>query len=392
MPNLADHERLRARSWFLSRGLPMVLGSRVRADRLWWRPLPVAVGITVLELLAVLLLVLVDGPEAEVERRYDNPWWVTAFVLLGVGVLVVPLICAALTAKLLPTRAPVRYVALAAATLLMPVVLLLWPAAASLSSGFWLDLGQQLGIYLVLTALTYVGAGSVLWWTTRFAVRQLGALGTMAGRALPLLMLTVLVFFTGELWQWASVIPRVRVWQTIGLLAVVALAFLATSLRDELGVLARADHREAELAGLLAGTPLASAAGQRSAHRPLGRGERLNVLVVLLVAQAVQVVMFTILVLAFFLVLGIVMLPHQLIETWSGHPITGGTWFGLRVPLPSALLNMSLLVAVIAGLYFTVSSTNDPQYRDRFYEPLLHDVAVSLAVRRVYLERWPGER
>ena len=51
-----------------------------------------------------------------------------------------------------------------------------------------------------------------------------------------------------------------------------------------------------------------------------------------------------------------------------------------------------LLVAVIAGLYFTVSSTNDPHYRDRFYEPLLHDVAVSLAVRRVYLERWPGER
>jgi hypothetical protein len=46
---------------------------------------------------------------------------------------------------------------------------------------------------------------------------------------------------------------------------------------------------------------------------------------------------------------------------------------------------MSLLVAVLSGLYFTVNSSIDPQYRTRFFEPLIADVAVSLAGRDVYL-------
>jgi hypothetical protein len=42
---------------------------------------------------------------------------------------------------------------------------------------------------------------------------------------------------------------------------------------------------------------------------------------------------------------------------------------------------MSLFVAVLSGLYFTVSTSVDPLYRQRFFDPLIADVAVSLAVR-----------
>ena len=63
-------------------------------------------------------------------------------------------------------------------------------------------------VFLMVTLLaiwlTYLGFGSILLWAFRFAWVQLGALGTLMSRALPLLMLTVVVYFTGELWQLAA--------------------------------------------------------------------------------------------------------------------------------------------------------------------------------------------
>jgi hypothetical protein len=47
--------------------------------------------------------------------------------------------------------------------------------------------------------LTYLGFGSIALWAFIFALVQVGALGTLMSRALPLMMLTVVVFFTGEL-------------------------------------------------------------------------------------------------------------------------------------------------------------------------------------------------
>jgi hypothetical protein len=46
---------------------------------------------------------------------------------------------------------------------------------------------------------------------------------------------------------------------------------------------------------------------------------------------------------------------------------------------------MSLFFAVLSGLYFTVSTSVDPLYRQRFFDPLIADVAVSLAGRDAYL-------
>jgi hypothetical protein len=63
--------------------------------------------------------------------------------------------------------------------------------------------------------LTYVGFGSIALWAFRFAWVQFGALGTLISRALPLLMITVVVYFTGELWQLAARMTRQRLWQTI---------------------------------------------------------------------------------------------------------------------------------------------------------------------------------
>jgi hypothetical protein len=93
----------------------------------------------------------------------------------------------------------------------------------------------------------------------------------------------------------------------------------------------------------------------------------------MVVSQAIQVVLFTAGIFAFFLALGIIAIP---------------------IPVPQTIIQTSLLVAVVSGLYFTVSTSSDPMYRQRFFEPLIADVAVSLAGHDAYLalENTAGQR
>ena len=119
----------------------------------------------------------------------------------------------------------------------------------------------------------------------------------------------------------------------------------------------------------------------------------MNVVAVMVVSQAIQVVFFTAGLFAFFMALGIIAIPDDVTVLWSsqescsvGEPPCPGTWFGVHVPVPQTVVHVSLFVAVLSGLYFTVSTSVDPLYRERFFDPLIKDVAVSLAGRDAYLE------
>jgi hypothetical protein len=221
---------------------------------------------------------------------------------------------------------------------------------------------------------------------------QLGALGTLMSRALPLLMLTVVVYFTGELWQLAARMTRQRLWQVIGFLAFIALVFVVSTIRDEVRALRDDRAEQTDSASLLAGTPLNVAPGDRIPRTALSRAEQINVVAVMVVSQAIQVVFFTTGLFAFFLALGIIAVPYDVAVLWSaeqtcaiGEPPCAGTWFGIHIPIPQTIVHMSLFVAVLSGLYFTVSTSVDPLYRQRFFDPLIADVAVSLAGRDAYL-------
>jgi hypothetical protein len=204
----------------------------------------------------------------------------------------------------------------------------------------------------------------------------------------------VVVYFTGELWQLSARLTRQRLWQTIGFLALVALIFVVTTIRDEVRALREDRAEQSDPAKLLEGTPLETAAGHQPVRTPLSLAEQVNVVAVMVVSQAIQVVFFTAGLFAFFLALGIVAVPDDVAVLWSseetcpvGEPPCPGTWFGIHVPVPQTIVHVSLFVAVLSGLYFTVSTSVDPLYRERFFTPLIDDVAVSLAGRDAYLER-----
>ncbi|MEU9807882.1 hypothetical protein [Mycobacterium sp. NPDC050853] len=377
MRNLEDvHE------WFLARGLPVVLDRRVRSRELIDRAAP---------------MIGVAGAGAalyELISTDNDTRSIMLMILLAVVALLMaaqPLILTALqrigTLRADTARRALSWLVIAIFVIGLPAV----------DTGTWAAAATRMPAYLAaalaLIWLTYLGAGSIGLWALRYASTQFGALGTLMSRALPLLMLTVVVFFTGELWQLSARTTRERLWQTIGFLALTATVFMFATVRDELAGLRENRSEGPNTAALLTGTPLADLTDAEVPRPALRWPEKLNVLLVMVVSQAIQVVFFTSGVFAFFMLLGIVAVPHDVMALWAGEsacpsgaaPPCSGTWFGIRIGVPQTLIHMSLLVSVLSGLYFTVNSSIDPQYRSRFFEPLIADVAVSLAGRDVYL-------
>jgi hypothetical protein len=175
-------------------------------------------------------------------------------------------------------------------------------------------------------------------------------------------------------------------------LAIVAVVFMVTTIRDEVHALRDDRAEQHDPARLLAGTPLEIGADRHPARTPLSLAEQVNV-AVMVVSQAIQVVFFTAGLFAFFLTLGFIAIPDDVtvvgsaVETCPvGEPPCAGTWFGVHIPIPQTVVHTSLFVAVLSGLYFTVSTSVDPLYRQRFVDPLVSDVATSLAGREAYRE------
>ncbi|MGA5466536.1 hypothetical protein [Mycobacterium sp. NPDC050041] len=369
--------------WFLQRGLPLVLTRRVRSRRLIDRSAPMVAALGVVTALTL----------SAAELTGDDP---DSGYALRLGVIAAALIVAPFVMNML--RRTVTRLGLAgrrsAALLVMATFVAVMPVAVN---GWSAEALTEAPVFLLLSLLaiwlTYVGFGSIALWAFRFAWLQLGALGTLMSRALPFLMLTVVVYFTGELWQLSARVTRQRLWQTIAFLALVAILFMVTTIRDEVRALREERAEDQNPAELLAGTPLAVAPGHQPPRTPLSGGERVNVVAVMLVAQAIQVVLFTAGLFAFFLALGVIAVPDEVTVLWSaeevcaeGQPPCAGTWFGIALPVPQTVVHMSLFVSVLSGLYFTVSTSVDPLYRERFFDPLIADVAVSLAGRDAYLE------
>jgi hypothetical protein len=386
---LAVSDMRQVHEWFSHRGLPLVLTRRVRSRALIERSAPMVAGIGAVISLTMTLAELTEG---DADFGY----------VVRLAVLTLLLIAAPFVLYLLHQTGTTRGEAgrRSAALLVMALFVSGLPFADSGFSGIAAAEAFGFAIVALLAIwLTYLGLGSIALWAFRFAWVQFGALGTLMSRALPLLMITVVVYFTGELWQLASRMTRQRLWQTIGFLAVVALVFVVTTIRDEVRSLREDRAEQTDPAKLLVNTPLATKEGHPSARTPLSLAEQVNVVAVMVVSQAIQVVFFTAGLFAFFLALGIVAVPDDVAVLWSseqtcpvGEPPCPGTWFGIHVPVPQTIVHMSLFVAVLSGLYFTVSTSVDPLYRQRFFDPLVSDVAVSLAGRDAYLELENGDR
>lgn len=77
-----------------------------------------------------------------------------------------------------------------------------------------------------------------------------------------------------------------------------------------------------------------------------------------------------------------------MITLYASRESGPGPLLGVRLPVKSALVQVSLFLGGFSGLYFAASTATDARYRQAFFEPLLDEVVKSLAARDAYLVRW----
>ena len=209
----------------------------------------------------------------------------------------------------------------------------------------------------------------------RRTARELGVMFPLVTRALPLLLLfTTFLFINTEVWQVASSLPRPVLWTAVLLFAGVAVVFLLVRLPEELdGVTERIGDGGAALSGW----------------------QRANLLIVLLVTQALQVLALAVAVFAFFVVFGLVAIQPDVVESWIGHAPTARHWgvggVDVELPVSNELFQVSVFLAAFSGLYFTVYAVSDQTYREQFFIRVSRQLERAVEVHARYVEERRAE-
>ena len=221
---------------------------------------------------------------------------------------------------------------------------------------------------------------------------QLVHIATLVSRTLPLLLiLVVFLMFSAELWEAAHALHAWELVAVLGLLLVVGSILVVTTFRPEVGRL-EAPVDWDEVRREVAGTP---AAGLADRAVPTGYQvqrltwlQRRNVEFVVLISQLLQSTFVSLLVLAFLVAFGLVVVPATVQATWMGAPVTAIAQFDLlgepRI-LSAELLGVSALLSGIVGLYFTGLSLTDPTFKAEHFTLVVGELRMLLSARALYL-------
>jgi hypothetical protein len=260
--------------------------------------------------------------------------------------------------------------------LAVALVGLLVAVPAGIAVGWWAEevsAGIAVGAtVLLLGAAVYAGRALqvrlIAKWALRHSLESLELLFPLVTRAMPMLLLFVtFLFINTEVWMVASALRGGTLWGAVMLFAALAVGFLVVRLieevdrlddevgRDELG-------DDADVVGL----------------------QRTNLVLVLLITQAFQVLLLALAVFAFFIVFGAVAMEEDVLTAWIGKDLTY-PW-GIR-PVSRELVQVSVFLAAFSGLYFAVYAVTDETYRREFFTDILGELEQALKVRMRYLRR-----
>ena len=163
--------------------------------------------------------------------------------------------------------------------------------------------------------------------------------------------------------------------------------FLVARLGEELDDVDDIVETEQVVAGCV-GTPVESAARDLAARRTdlavdtqvVGL-EKANLVLALVIAQAVQVLLLSVAVSLFFMVFGSVAIDDDVIVSWIGeepdYPLVDGF-------VSVQLAKVSIFLGSFSGLYFTVYAVTDAIYRQQFFTEILRELERAVGVRAVY--------
>jgi len=235
--------------------------------------------------------------------------------------------------------------------------------------------GALVGAVLALTA---TGVGSILGWAAELTLTNLAYAAGMFVRALPVVLLTFLVFFNTYVWLMTSLISRGRLWLGMGFLFLIAAAFLVSSTLTEVRPLLTAPGAVAGDADKLAGTPFEGVPDPPHS-RGLSLGERLNTVFVVAASQVVHVLTVAIMTGTVFFVLGLILVSPAVLDAWTrGAGSPDGRLMGMTLPIPDSLIQTTMLLTAITFMYLAAKAVTDTQYRAQFLDPILDDLRLTI--------------
>jgi len=222
------------------------------------------------------------------------------------------------------------------------------------------ELPQQAVVVAVVLILTGSGVGSVVGWALRMMLSHLSMVGALAIRALPVVLLTALVFFSGSVWQMAATISGNRLALAIVFLVFIASAFVAAATRDRLRPMLRSPEALPKDTERLANTPFATMPDTPE-WAPLKKTERVNMV---------------------FVLAGL--MDPQLLDQWTHVHRGSATALGFTLPLPDSLIRVSLFLGALTFMYISARAAGDDEYRSTFLDPLIDDLHTTLIARNRY--------
>ena len=369
-------DRFAAEHWFLARGLPSMLRRGALLRQVWSRSAPALAAFAVIALNSIVIVVVTGQHTVDIPGRPDAA---EGFVLALV-VLVLPV--AALAGWLVSRlKTPLREAMAGNAALAAIVVGMIFGGPS-----------YRIGVNLVVAAITIAlillatatGIGSILGFMFYITRTNLALMSGMFVRALPVVLLTFLVFFNGPVWQLTAVLSRQRLWAGMLFLFLIAAAFLVSTTLDRVRPILAESQPALEGDETLDGTPFAGLP-DRAGGKPLSRGERVNVVFVVASSQVSQVLTVALLTGAIFVVLGMIVVSPEVLDSWTrgaGRP--DGRLLGMTLPIPDALIQTSMLLAAITFMYLSAKTVSDTAYRAQFIEPLMDDLRRTLVARNRY--------
>lgn len=250
---------------------------------------------------------------------------------------------------------------------------------------------SALFLAVVYVATSYGLIGAVAWALRRTAA-QIGSLGRLLTRALPLLMVFIaFTFLSNSVWQVAAALSWLQIVIVVLFFLALSLAFLIGRLVPEIRRLVATDHPWGDTLADVDGTPAEALRSQVASATPpaapLRWHEWVNVGTLIVSGQGIQIVLVTLAVQLALVVFGLLLVPVSIQLEWVGRAVT--PLFTVQVGPQSLAVTFELLVVALilggfSGLYFTVSALSDSAYREEFFSDADRELRALFAVRSVY--------
>ena len=363
-----------AESWFLERGLPFVLTRRARWRRLWPRSAPILAAYGTLQACILPIYLITGGHDVAITGEPTT----SQLIVLAIIGLALPLMA---IVGWLVSRSRSGRTRAGIATIAVVTV-----ACVAATVGGATDLAQGAVVVAAVLILTGCGVGSVVGWAVRMMLSHLATVGALVVRALPVVLLTALVFFNTYVWLMAATISGNRLGLAMAFLVSIAAAFVISATRERVKPMLQStavlpnDPKDTER---LADTPFATLPDAADCA-PLKRAERLNVIFVLATSQLAQIVVVAVVTATIYLILGVIILDPSLLNEWTHTYKSTATVLGFTLPVPDSLIHMTLFLGALTFMYVSARAAGDAEYRSTFLDPLIDDLHTTLIARNRY--------